>query len=177
MTTRIPVDVTLRDVPHTEAIEARIRSKAQKLASFYDRIEYCKVVVVVPQKHKHQGKFFRVQIKIGVPGKTLVVKHKWDEDLYVVMRDAFAAMQKQLEHYSDTQHGNVKTHPETLSGQIVRLFIDYGFIESNDGREFYFNQGNVANTTFESLDIGVPVSFIESIADDGLTANHVCTTR
>ena len=176
MAVPVPVNITLRDVPHTEAIEARVRIKAEKLTSFYDRIEYCKVVIDTPQKHKHQGKFFRVQLKLGVPGKTLVVKNKWDEDLYVAIRNAFSAMRKQLERFAEQQRGDVKYHPETLAGEIVRLIGDYGFIESTDGREFYFNEDNMVSIPFDDLDIGAHVSFTESVSDDGLQANHVSAT-
>jgi ribosomal subunit interface protein len=170
---QLPIDITVRDIAATEAIEARIREKAEKLVQFYPRIEFCKVVVKVPQKHKHNGKLYNVRIEILVPGKKILANRNRDEDLYVSIRDSFNAIGRQLEDYARRQRGEVKSHAETLMGTINRLFGDYGFIEANDGKEYYFSDVNVLHPDFEHLRIGDNVHFIESVAGDGLQALHV----
>lgn len=169
----IPIEVTVRDIPPTLAIESRIRAKAEKLALFYPRIEYCKVVVKVPQKHKHSGKLYNVRIELTVPGKKLVATHKKDEDLYVSIRDAFHAMTKQLEGYADKQHGEIKAHSPILRGRISRLFTDYGFIEALDGKEYYFSSSNLLYPNFDMLEIGSRVEFLATVGGDGLQATRV----
>lgn len=105
-----PLQITIRDVEHSEALEARIRDKAAKLEEFFDRIVSCRVVVEMPHKHHHQGKHFNVRIDIGVPGNEIVVNRDHDEDVYVALRDAFDAAKRQIEDYSRKIHGDVKKH-------------------------------------------------------------------
>lgn len=170
----LPVQVTFKDIPNSQAIETHIKEKAQKLTQFYQRINSCRVVVEVPQKHKHQGKLFSVNIDLTVPGKELVV-HKQDENIYIAIRDAFHAIERQLDKYANRRRGAVKVHDHVTRGYVVRIFVDegYGFIRGMDGDEFYFSSTNVAHPHFENLEIGDLVQFIGSTANEGLQANRV----
>ena len=107
---QIPLQVTFRDMEHSDAVETRIREKAEKLQRYYDRIMGCRVVVEMPQRHKHQGKLHSVRIDLTVPGAELVANHTQHEDVYVAIRDAFDAMSRQLEDFARKQRGEVKTH-------------------------------------------------------------------
>lgn len=173
MANDLPLDITIKNVTNTPTIEEKIRHRAEKLPQFYNNIEFCKVVVDAPQKHKTQGKLFRTHIEIGVPGKVLVANHKLDENLYATIRDAFSAIERQLEAYAHRQRGDVKKHAVTSAGRVVRIFPDYGFIEKTDGSEFYFNADSVLHNKFEDLNEGDLVQFTEMIADDGFQAIHV----
>ena len=73
--------ITARDIPHSEALEAHVRQKAEKLEAFYPHIMGCRVVIEVPHKHKHQGRAFNVRLDITVPGKELVVNSEADQDV------------------------------------------------------------------------------------------------
>jgi ribosomal subunit interface protein len=107
---QIPLQITLRDMPSSAAVEDRIREKAEKLHRYYDRIMGCRVVVEMPQRHKHQGKLHSVRIDLTVPGAELVANHALHEDVYVALRDAFDAITRQLEDYARRQRGEVKAH-------------------------------------------------------------------
>jgi ribosomal subunit interface protein len=169
------VQITIRDMPSTLALEDHLRKKAQKLTQFYQRINSCRIVLTIPQKHKHQGKLFCLSIDLTVPGKELAISHKLDEDVYVAIRDAFKAAERKLESYARRRRGEVKTHEVGDRGVIKRLFVDdgYGFIEGNDGKELYFSDSNVCSSNFSQLKIGDKVEFLTSIANDGLQANRV----
>jgi len=169
----IPLEITARDIEMTASIEERIRMKADKLSQYFHRIESCKVVIEIPPKHKHQGKLYNVRIEILVPGKQLHVSKQPDEDLYVAIRDAFQAMYRQLESYSQKIRGETKNHLDMKRGSIDRLFLDYGFIRTPEGNEYYFHQSNVQNPSFDELKIGSLVSFIEVQSGDTLQAAHV----
>jgi ribosomal subunit interface protein len=106
----VPLQVTLKDMPQSGAVESRIREKAGKLARFYDRIIGCRVVVETPQRHQHQGKLYSVRIDLTVPGAELVANRAQDEDVYVAIRDAFVAITRQLEDFARRQRGEVKSH-------------------------------------------------------------------
>jgi ribosomal subunit interface protein len=107
---QIPLQITIRDMEHSDALETHIRDKANKLDEYFDRIMSCRVVVEMPHKHHHQGKQFNVRIDIGVPGSEIVVNRDHAEDVYVALRDAFDAAKRQLEDYARKIRGDVKTH-------------------------------------------------------------------
>ncbi len=107
---QIPLQITIRDVEHSEALETHIRDKVKKLDEFFNHITSCRVVVEVPHKHHHQGKQFNVRIDIGVPGSEIVVNRDHAEDVYVALRDAFDAAKRRLEDYVRKIRGDVKAH-------------------------------------------------------------------
>lgn len=113
---QIPLQITLRSLAPSEALDRRIREKADKLGEFCDHITSCRVVVGEPHKHHRQGKQFNVRIDIGVPGREIVVTREHDEDVYVALRDAFDAAKRQLENYVRQQRGDVKTHLQQGAG-------------------------------------------------------------
>lgn len=107
---KLPLQITLRDISHSDAVEQAIRDKAEKLDQFYPQIMSCRVTVKMPGKHKHSGRQFAVRIDITVPGNEIVVNRERDEDVYVSLRDAFDAARRQLEDYNRKQRGDVKYH-------------------------------------------------------------------
>lgn len=171
----IPMQITLRDIPESAAIESRLQQKIAKLQQFYDPIIFCRVTIEVPEKRQHQGKLFNVHIEINVPNKTLVVKRELHEDLYVAIREAFKDAVRQLEDFAQIRRGDVKHHAEFLVGRVIRLFPEgeYGFIETPYGEEYYFNAAQVLHTAFTEISIGDIVYFTEQVANDGLQATHI----
>lgn len=105
-----PLQITFRDMPHSDAMEAHIREKAAKLESFFSPIMACHVTVELPHKHKHQGRNFCVHVDLRVPGAELVVNHHRHEDAYIALRDAFDAAKRQLEDHHRRSRGS-KHHP------------------------------------------------------------------
>jgi ribosomal subunit interface protein len=171
----LPVQITVRDMSTSEALEDHLHKKAMKLTHFYDRINSCRIVLQIPQKHKHQGKLFSVSIILTVPGKELVVNRKLDEDVYIAIRDAFHAAERQLENYVRKRRGNVKMHEVVTQGTIEKLFVDdgYGFIHGPDGSEYYFSYSNVSHPSFAQLQLGDTVQFIGVPQSEGMQAHRV----
>ena len=110
---QIPLQITIRNIEHSEALETHIREKAGKLDEFFKHITSCRVVVEVPHKHQHQGRRFNVRIDIGVPGSEIAVNRDQADDVYVALRDAFDAAKRQVEEYARKIRGDVKTHQPT----------------------------------------------------------------
>jgi ribosomal subunit interface protein len=94
---KVPLQITLRNIPKSEAVEESIRKRVAKLERNHPRIVSCRVVVEIPSRHKHQGKEFVVRLDIKVPGSEIVITHDHHEDLYVALQEAFAAAQRRLE--------------------------------------------------------------------------------
>jgi len=172
---KTPLQITFRDIERSDALEAHIRDRAEKLETFFEPIMSCRVVVEMPHQHKHQGKVFNVRIDIGVPGNEIVVNRDHHEDVYVALRDGFDAAKRQLQDYARRLHGETKNHATEYVGQVVRLVPDegYGFIRRTDGDELYFNADNLVNVNFGQLSEGVEVKFIEEVAGEGLQAKRV----
>ena len=171
----LPVQITVRDMPSSPALEDHILKKAQKLNHYYDQINNCKIVIHIPQKHKHQGKLFSVCIDLSVPGKDLVVNKKLDEDVYIAIRDAFLAVQRQLESYARKRRGDVKKHELLMHGVVKKIFSEegYGFIQGPDDSEYYFSPTNVSYPDFMQLQLGDTVQFIGVPQSEGMQAHRV----
>lgn len=172
---KTPLQITFRDIEHSEALETHIREKAGKLETFFDPIMSCRVVVEMPHQHKHQGRFFNVRVDIGVPGSEIVVNRDKHEDVYVALRDAFDAAKRQLEDYGRRLRRETKTHPQQHTGLVARLVPEegYGFIRRADGDELYFSSDNLVNATFDQIKAGDEVKFIEEMAAEGPQAKRV----
>ncbi len=177
---QMPLQITFRDMKPSAAVEDRIRERATELDQFYDRIMRCRVVVHAPHRHHHQGKLFHVRIDLTVPGAELVVNrepamHHAYEDVYVAIRDAFDAAQRQLADYARRQRGDVKVHEIAPGARVAKLFPEegYGFIASADGTELYFHRNSVLNDAFDRLEVGSEVEFVEEPGDKGPQASTV----
>lgn len=174
-----PVQITIRDLPNSDALESHLRKKADKLNQFCPKINSCRIVLTIPQKHKHQGKLFCVRIDLTVPGKEIVVNRQMNQDVYVAIRDAFQALIRQLEGYERKRKGHVKTHNGLNRGYVSKLFSDegYGFIQGMDGEEFYFSTTNVTHPSFEQLELGDVVEYIGIPSTEGFQANRVTKVK
>ena len=80
-----------------DAVNKRIR----KLQRFCDRILAGRVVLDSPHNNHHKGKVYSVGLEIHTPSKEIRVNQEQHdnhahEDLYVAIRDAFNAAERQL---------------------------------------------------------------------------------
>ncbi len=99
----IPLEISFHGLEKSEAAEARIRDKFERLHQHFDRITHARVVVETPRRHTAAAKVFQVKIEIGLPGqKPLIVRHdppaeQTRTDIAIAIRDAFAAAQRRLD--------------------------------------------------------------------------------
>src|ERR1051325_11236158 len=108
--------ITFRDIEASAAIESRVRERIARLDRYYDRIMGCRVSVEAPHRHHHHGRLYHIRIDLKVPRGELVVnrepaEHHAHEDIYVATRDAFNALERQLQDYARQQRGAIKVHP------------------------------------------------------------------
>lgn len=164
-----PLEIAFHNMDSSDGLEARIRERAAKLERFHNHITSCHVVVEVPNRSQAGAKGYHVRIECRVPGKELVVSQdpgKGDKhDAYLAVRDAFYAMERQLEHAAQKVQGDVKAHEGPPQGRVRQLFTEYGFIETLDGRDIWFHKASVAEDGFEKLEENTPVEL--SIVEDG----------
>ena len=127
MTTR-PVQISVRNMAVSPALEEEIRSRAAWLDSFYPGIVGCRVVLEIPHRHRRHGRSLHVRIELSLPGEDVIVNHeptpdisarsgsrKSDEldgphkDAYVAIHEAFDVARRRLEDMARRQRGDVKT--------------------------------------------------------------------
>ncbi len=170
-----PLQITFRDIDHSEAVESRIREKIAKLDQVYNHIISCKVVVELVQKHQHQGKLNKVSIYANVPGKELMVSNHPNENLYLAIQGSIDSMREQLDEHRRRQYGDTKDHGERLNGEIVRLMEEdsYGFIVDEQENEYYFNLTHLVDIKFHQLHIGDKIRFLPAVGNEGLQARRI----
>ena len=106
------------------AVESRVRSEIETLNQRFDRINTCRVVIEAPHHHRQHGREIQVKIDLGVPGSHILVNHEPSvhnalaqseegkstkrseaqpdhKDIYVSIRDAFAAARRQLDGHRE----------------------------------------------------------------------------
>ena len=111
----IPVQITFKELDHSDAIEARIHELASRLERVFDRIEMCEVMIEAPHRHQRNGRQYHVRIRLAVPGDDIIVSHdpgadEAHEDPYVAIRDSFRAARRQLDEHVQKMRGEVAQH-------------------------------------------------------------------
>ena len=99
----LPLQITLRNIPHSEDLDQAIRERAERLQHF-QRLTSCRVVV---ERVGHQGPLFEVRIDLKMPGAEIAVDRQHNADVRVALRDAFDAARRQLEDQARLRHGGV----------------------------------------------------------------------
>ena len=163
----VPLELSFRNMDSSDAVEARVRERVDKLETYFGRINACRVVVETPHRHHRKGKIYHVRIEIGVPGRTFIVdrdpgQHHAHEDVYVAIRDAFDAARRQLEDHSRKAAGKIKAHEVPVHGAISILngLQGYGIVSLPDGQEVYFHRNSVVNDGFGHLNLGDEVRLV-----------------
>jgi ribosomal subunit interface protein len=174
---QVPVQITFRHLEPTPAIRAAVEARVEELEHFFDRIIGCRVIVETPHRRHRTGRIHHVRIDLTVPGEELVVGRDpaddgAHEDVYVAIRDAFDAADRQLEDYVRRLRGQVKERVGPPHGIVARVGADYGFLTDDDGRQIYFHRNSVLGD-FDRLVPGDEVRFAEEAGDRGPQASTV----
>ncbi len=176
-----PAEVTFKDIDHSDAIEARIRERVAKLEAMSPEIVRCQVWVRAPHR-RHKATEYIIDLSVQMPGATLHIdRHPGDDhahtDIYVAIRDAFNAMERQLRKWQDQHKGRPEAQAAPLQGTIVSMngYTDSGQISTTDGREIYFHRNSVANNGYDDLNVGDTVELTVDVkdADEGPHASIV----
>ncbi len=175
---KLPLQIVFRNMGPSEAIEAKVRERVEKLEKYCELIMSCRVVVELLHRHHHQGNLYHVRVDLKVPDCELVASREPDldhshEDVYVAIRDAFDSVRRQLEDYTRRRRGQVKLHDLPPHGRVAELFPDYGKIATADGRLVYFHKNSVVDADFAQIEIGAEVRFAEEPGELGPQATTV----
>lgn len=177
---QVPLQLTVRHMPPSDAVETLVRDKVDKLEEFYPALISCRVVIEKEALHHQQGQRFNVRLDLRVPGHEFATTREHHEDFDIAIREAFDVARRWLEDVVRQQRGKVKVHDTPQRGTVVRLVADerFGFIEKADGSELYFSADNVVDPDFDALEPGMKVQFIEDYgAEEGPQAKRVSVGR
>jgi ribosomal subunit interface protein len=113
---QLPLQVVFKGLPSSEAVNERIAQKVSKLEQSFGRIISCRVVIETPHRHHHKGKTFHVSVDLQLPGAEVLAtrdaaKDDAHEDVYVAIRDAFDAVQRQLQEHVRRQQVDERRLP------------------------------------------------------------------
>ncbi len=175
--------VTVRGAEVFPEIQARCFDEIDKLERYYSRITSCNVVITASHQQHQKGNLWDIRIDMAVPGQELIVsrtpdQHHKDEDLEVAVGDAFKRARRQLEDYVRKHRHLVKTHEQHHAvGKVVHLdgYAGHGFLEDSGGRRIYFHRNAVSGDTFERIEIGAQVRFVEERGEQGPQASWLET--
>lgn len=94
-----PVEIALRGIPASNALERYIGEEAQRLHGICDHIRSCQLLAEAQQREKGQGTRLAVRLEITLPGTEVVVNREHGSDIYAAVHDAFAAAGRQLREH------------------------------------------------------------------------------
>ncbi|MEC8587309.1 MAG: ribosome-associated translation inhibitor RaiA [Pseudomonadota bacterium] len=93
--------IVFHNIEQSTSISDAVNKRISKLQRFCDRILAGRVVLDSPHNNHHKGKVYSVGLEIHTPSKEVRVNQEQHdnhahEDLYVAIRDAFNAAERQL---------------------------------------------------------------------------------
>ena len=103
--------VVFHNIDQSNAVNEAVQKRISKLERYCDQIITGRVVLDSPHNNHHKGKVYSVGLEIHTPSKEVRVNQEQHdnhahEDLYVAIRDAFNAAERQLKSIDKKHRGN-----------------------------------------------------------------------
>jgi len=117
------IQVVFHNIDQSNAIMEAVNKKITKLERYCDQILAGRVVLDSPHNNHHKGKVYSVSLELRTPTKEIIVNQDQHdnhahEDLYVAIRDAFNAAERQLKSV-DKKHRNTPAKFTELGSEVV----------------------------------------------------------
>jgi len=100
---RTPVEISLRGIPVSAALERCVSERARQLERQCDRILACHVAIEALHRRELAGVQFAVRLNIMLPGIEVVVNREHAQDVYIAVREAFEAASLQVSDHMRRQ--------------------------------------------------------------------------
>ena len=177
-----PLQVEIEGFQPSSHLNQLIDANLAKLERRYGRIISCRIAIRAPDAHHKMGEPYFVSVRIAIPGRRdISVKpprtgqDPRQADANFAVGDAFRRADRQLRDQVCLLKGRPKLRPLEPAGKVLRIDAigQFGFLESDDGREIYFHANSVLDGKFKRLKPGSRVRFHEEAGDKGPQASTV----
>jgi ribosome-associated translation inhibitor RaiA len=95
-----PVQITLRGLSPSDALERYVGEEARKLDQIHDRIVSCHVIAEALHPPKRANARFGVRLNLALQGAELAVNREHADDIFMALRSAFEAASRQLKDHT-----------------------------------------------------------------------------
>jgi len=185
---QIPPEIAFHNVDKQDWAEAEIRDHIADLERIFDRLITCRVRVEQRANNSNGTIPPVVHIELSMPGsKDIVVAPEPDRlqrkfqspDLHNAINDAFRVAKKQLLDWKDVHNrpnrDGGRAAENQFRGQVADLPSgeDYGFIMTNEGSLLYFHRNSMLAGSFDHLERGDELFYVEEMGDTGPIACKV----
>lgn len=120
--------IVFHNIDQSEALTDSVNKRVEKLRRYNGDIIGGRVVLDSPHNNHHKGKVYSVTLELRTPTKEVVVTQEQHdnhahEDLYVAIRDAFNAAERQLKsvdkkHRKQALHKNPDAVDDGMDGVV-----------------------------------------------------------
>lgn len=120
--------IVFHNIDQSDALTDSVNKRVEKLRRYNGDIIGGRVVLDSPHNNHHKGKVYSVTLELRTPNKEVVVTQEQHdnhahEDLYVAIRDAFNAAERQLKsvdkkHRKQAVHKNPDAVDDGMDGVI-----------------------------------------------------------
>jgi len=98
----VPLEITFTGMGRSEFVERTVKKYARHAEKKYPNITRLNVTVLAPHKSHRHGNQYDVHLVAHIPGSEVAVSHhpgndETHEDMSVVIRDAFRALESRLQ--------------------------------------------------------------------------------
>jgi len=128
--------IVFHNIDQSEALTDSVNKRIDKLRRFSNDIIGGRVVLDSPHNNQQKGKVYSVTLEVHTPIKEVVVTQEQHdnhahEDLYVAIRDAFNAAERQLKSV-DKKHRKEALHknPDAVDDGLD------GFVDDDEEQEY-----------------------------------------
>jgi len=176
-----PAEIDFQGMAARPDIQDAIEKHVAQLEQRYGRVTACRVVLKAPGGHHQTGGLYEVNIRLALPdgrevdvGRT-ATKDERHSDLTFALNDAFKRARRRLQDHVRRLQGQVKHHEGQPIATVKRIDAsgEFGFLETDDGREIYFHRNSVLDVGFSHLIEGARVTFVEEAGEKGPQASTV----
>lgn len=173
---QVPLELALRDVTVPPDLEGEVHRHVSKLERIYPRLSSCRVAIDRPHNRHRTGDAYRVRIDLRIPGRELTVTRRTGATPLSAVQSAFNAAIRRLDGGAEKKR-IVPRQPRArpARGRVTKIepLGGYGFLESRDGRQIYFDARAVLNDAFQRLTPGTVVKYTEEPGNEGPQASTV----
>jgi hypothetical protein len=107
----VNLKIQFLDFPESDSVWNAVWDHVADLEKICDQMMSCHVVISKPHRRLHQGAIYHVKIRMHIPGRDIIVDRESEkdhahEDVYIALRDAFAAATRQVEDFVEARRAH-----------------------------------------------------------------------